>query len=124
MDRELVQWDSYDPPVPMKRATRKEQERIQQELLRRRRRGEAAVDDAEFQIVAEARLDSAQALLRSKGSHDLLDYGAGRTTQRSHANVERSRGNPHLEQLLRAYDETGTRIDQIIAYETYGTGRR
>jgi hypothetical protein len=124
MGDELVKWDSYDPVPRTTWATRKEQARIQQEEILRRRRDEAAAGDALFRTGVEAELERARALLRSKGSHDLLDYGAGRTAQRSQANVERSRGNPQLEQYLRAYDETGVRIDQFIAYDTYGTGRR
>jgi hypothetical protein len=116
MDGELVEWDSYDP-VPMTRAVRKEQTRIQQESALRRLRDDAAARDAEFRIVREEALARGRALLRSKGSHDLLDYGASRTRQRS-------QGGPHLEELQRVYDETGVRIDQGIAYDTYGPGRR
>lgn len=119
---ELIHWDSYEPPVPARRQTRKQIAEVEQGEIVRRARHEAAARDAQNRLKVEEQLAAGRALLRVKGVYDTADYAKDRATGFNHASGLQSAGNPRLGQIHRSFEDTAAVVSNLVM-QYYGTDR-
>jgi hypothetical protein len=118
---DLVPRDYYDP-VPVKRQTRKELSRIEQQAIVKRAALEEAARDARFQLEARAQLGKYDALLKVNGSYDIAELATDRSSLLDHTISQRTQNNPGLELIQRGFEDTAALVGRMVIY-SYGTER-
>jgi hypothetical protein len=104
------------------RATRKDLAAIAQDEVVQRARQEAAARTTAHRVAAEEQIRLAQAQFRVNGVYSLAQLGSQRATELNRAIDFQSRGNPGLEAIHRAYEETAAVVSNHIIYN-YGIGQ-